>query len=305
MVFRKYFSLLLIFVVLGCTQSPGASNAGVAIQNFYFKSAEIGDDELVSASFSVANVGSKTVSGDIYVWFYGPLFMSSNAWQMEPEGTIDLTSGEAVINGETFYPSIPENDIPGSMKNYDLLLRPPDVPDGATQSYTFYAEICYPYSTTALAEIVSVSENEFRVQKRTDPSMSGTENTRGPIMLTYSSRKDIRSSKQIPIAFTITDLGGGYATSPNSWCMKDISATERNRVEITVLVDGSPDGIDCGDYSNTATIDLVNNNGIAFCSYEVPDRTSPTRTHYVSAIARYMYYSRSTTDIIVEDSYYQ
>ncbi len=305
MILKKYFSFLLIFVVLCCTQSQGGSSTGVAIQDFYFKSAEIGDDEVVSASFSVANIGSKTVAGDIYVWFYGPLFMSSNSWQIEPEGTIDLTSGEAVINGETFYPPIPEKDIPGSVKNYDILLMPPDVPDGARQSYTFYAELCYPYSTTSLAEITSTSQNEYRVQEAQDPSISDTENTRGPIMLTYSSRKDIRSSKQIPIAFTVTDLGGGYATSPDSGCMKDIDATERNRVEITVLVDGSPDGIDCGEYSNTATIDLVSNNGIAFCSYEVPDRTSPTRTHYVSAIARYMYYSRSTAVVSVEDSYYQ
>lgn len=308
---KGIFFAALVVLILGCVQAANpvssgskAKDAGIAIQEFSFKVPDMTDDEKAIASFSVANIGSKTVSGDIYVWFYVP-YLGKNPWEIEPAGTTDISGGDAVITGETFYPPVTEKGIPGSVKKFDLILAPPDLPEGTKQKYDFYAEICYPYTTTALAEIVSTSQNEFSVQAKSDMTLAQTQSTLGPVKLTLSARKNIRTIKKIPIVFTVEDIAGGYATSNDEECTQDIKATKRDKVYVSIFVDGSADNLDCGNGDNTATVDLVRKKGLVFCSYELPEKSAPKKTLSVSALAEYKYYSRKTAGITVEDAFSQ
>lgn len=308
---RKSFLLavLLVAITAGCVQASTSStgktkDAGIALQNFAFTAQSITDEEKASASFSVSNIGSKPVSGDIYVWLYGP-FSGKYPWVIEPEGSLDISSGDAVIKGETFYPPVPEKSVPGSAKKYDITLTPPDLPEGTSQDYVFYAEICFPYTTSALAEIVSISNNEFTVQEKSDTSTASTSNTLGPISMKLSSRKNVRTNTKIPIVFTVEDAAGGYSISKDEECTLNIASTKRYKVDVSVFVDGSPDNLECGLGDNTAKVDLINGKGLVFCSYELPEVSAPKRTHTVSALAEYKYYARKSAGIKVEDAFSQ
>lgn len=309
---QKYaIAIVLAVLALGCTSGQGTTtpgggggkDAGIVVQDFYFKMTDITDEEKASATFSVANIGSKIVSGDIHVWLHGP-FLGKEPWKIEPEGTIDLSSTrDAIITGKTFYPPDTEKGVPGSVKKYDVLLSPPDVPEGTRQEYTFYAQICYPYTTSAFAEIISTSQNEFDVQEKSASTLAQTDNSKGPIKLTLSSRQNVRTSKKIPLVFNVQDTAGGYATSASDECTLDAPFTRRDKVDVSVFVDESANNIDCGDATNTATVDIIKGKGILFCSYELPETTMPKSTYYVSAVAEYKYYSRKTATITVEDAY--
>jgi len=299
--FGRYSAVLLFAIlVLGCTDMAsygGLKNDGIVIRDFSFNTPEIvaQPDAKALASFVVENVGSKVVPGDIHVWFYKPM-----GWDIEPEGTIDLTSGETVINGETFYPAIPEQGIPPSSKRYDVVLTPPQLGQGITQKYVFYAEVCYPYSTTMLGRITSTSQNEFSVSQRQDMTPAETKETYGPVGLRLESRKNIHFAGKIPIVISVENRARGFPTSNEEECEEDVDFSLRDKVHIYVLVDGSSQGVDCGGEGNVATVELVNGKGVLFCTYDATSSAYPKTTYHISATAEYKYYSRQSAEVSVE-----
>ncbi len=305
---RHFLMLILVAVLItaGCVGTGGtiySMNDGAVIKDFSFYTNRIYDDESVTLSLTVENVGAKRIPGKTNIYIYGtPVTTdekSRNEWYVSNSGGFDVYDDKEYLlvslADEEFLPPDPEMNLPGTSKMFYLDLRPPNVPDGMTNDYNFYARLCFPYNTTTITKVVVTSSNELRYEgpKRSEAI---TRNSAGPIHLTIEGTLNVRPSRNsIPLVFKVTNVGGGFATTQDYACTVDPEIKERNRVMVLVTVDGVE--ANCGD----GIVRLRNGEGTLYCTYEFKEG-APRTEYNVVATAIYNYYVTAQTKIEVMDS---
>ncbi len=294
-----FSSVIAIAIVSGCIGGTSTSNvqfsqtAGAVINDFSFDTSSLYEGEEAQLTVQVQNVGAKNMTGDSRLWIYGPVIGSNNeSWQ--------LVSGNTSITLDTtgFFPPDVARKIPGSVVIETLDLKAPTLglAPGMKNPYTFFARLCYPYSTTGFSNIKEVSKNELRIS---NPPTSDaiTRATAGPIQIKLLSGDTVRSDRTMTLVFEITNVGGGFSTLPATACTAmtpDISSKDTDKVKVTVKVDGT-NTADCVDKE----VNIRRGNTMA-CKYAPAASTNPTTSHTVVATATYNYFVTSQADMTVE-----
>ncbi len=301
-------ALSLVVFTSGCV--GGGENQvysmtdGAVIRDFSFDVNQIYDDEPVTLSLTIENVGAKKIPGNTVVYIYHqPLTDSEDKrgkqWYVSNSGGFKVNDEEDYmtlsLKNDEFLPPSSEMNIPGTSRVFYIDLEPPNIPDGMSNSYPFIARLCYPYYTTALAKIIVVSENELRYEgpPKTD---AVTRNSAGPIHISMVGSPTLRpSANQLPLVFKVKNVGGGFPTLQSYPCTVDPELRQRDKVMVNVTVDGSP--ADCGD----GIVRLRNGEGEIRCIYRFP-AGAPSTEHDVTATVTYNYYVTAMTEIEVMDS---
>lgn len=296
-----FLSVLAIVIVSGCIGGTSTSNvqfsqtAGAVINDFSFDTAALFEGEEAQLTVQVQNVGAKNMTGNSQLWIYGPVIGTTDqSWKLK-SGAVSKT-----LETTGFFPPDVARRIPGSVDIQTLDLQAPTLglAPGMKNPYTFYARLCYPYSTTGFSNINEVSKNELRIS---NPPTSDaiTRATAGPIQIKLLSGDTVRSDRTMTLVFEITNVGGGFSTLPGTACtaMKpDISAKDTDKVKLTVKVDGT-NTADCVDKE----VNIRRGNNVA-CKYTpaASTTTNPTTTHVVVATATYNYFITKQADMTVE-----
>lgn len=301
----------LVIIAAGCVGTGGKGNvafdqhAGVRIEQFSSDMTELYDNEPITLSLKVANVGSKTMTGDSLLWIYGPQFGNGTAvWS-----ATNLPVGASVSNGyvektlttKDFIPPNVERGIPGSIDVTDITFTAPDVPENMRREDDFYARVCYPYQTQSLTKLVATTRNQLRQEpmKKTD---AVTRASAGPIQLRMASGQNLLADRlekgSVPVVFEITDVGGGFATLSGTCTGPDFPAKDMNQVNFTVTIDGV--ATDCA----AKTVILSKGVGGAACRVAAGALTAtaaPKTEFTVTATADYNYYLTRQEKVTVLD----
>ena len=300
---RKLFCILFVLVisVSACSQSSSDfnQNAGAVLQDMEFDFSKVYDDEDVSLLFDVVNVGGKEIAKDgIKVYVYGPTIETGDeTWEFI--SAISSPSGMSASNGyiTTSVSSIdlPPPDqslgLPGGRQSFEMVFDPANVLDGVEVPTRFYTSLCYPYVTETITQVEVTSKNELRATGIRS-SRKDTINAAGPIHLSAQGDGNIRAGGVVPLVFKVTDVGGGFATRAD--CGVDLASNVRNRVKVSVTVDGK-DITTCSP--DDGEVRIKNGVGTLFCTYDSEVSGAPRRTYMVRAVAEYNYYVTSEVTI--------
>lgn len=296
--------VLCIVFVSGCTGDNQyvVQNAGGVIQDFSFDFGSVFDDDTSILTVEVQNVGGKRIdSTDLYV--YGQNFGSGDEiWQVvsavpgvtqtDPYITDSIASAD-------FEPPDAEQGIPGEGQIYTFVLDPPNMLDGIPPvRQDFYARLCFPYSTSTLTQVELTSKNEMRAT-RISNTKADTINAAGPVQLELKTMKNLRSvsgDKELPLVFSVKDVGGGFATMPDVACNVDTDTSARGWVSVEVAVDG--EAADCGE----GKVLIRKGEGTIYCTKSFGEADAPRTNFRVVATASYNYYVEKATSIQIKDS---
>ncbi len=294
--------ILSIVFVSGCNGGGYVvQNAGGVIQDFSFDFGSVYDDDTVMLNVEVQNVGGKEIeSTNLYV--YGQnIDAGTNVWHVE-QSIPGVSSTSPYITDSLasadFMPPDEEQGIPGGGRMYTFILRPPDMLDGIPPvRQDFYARLCFPYSTSTLTMVTLNSKNEMRAERITNTKAQSI-NAAGPIQLELKTQKNIRSigGKELPLVFSVRDVGGGFSTDQTVACSVDTDTKDRGRVSVEVTVDG--DAADCGG----GEVYLKKGEGTIYCKYAFGDAVAPKTNFKVVATASYHYYVEKAASVQVKDS---
>lgn len=295
---------VLIVSVSACPQSSidFNQNAGAVLQDLEFDFPKVYDDEDVSLMFDVVNVGGKDIgnASGVNVYVYGPTIdTEADTWTLKSSDPAGITAADGYITTKVSSADLPAPDptlgLPGGRQSFELTFKPANVLDGVEVPTKFYVSLCYPYVTETITQVEVSSKNELRATG-VRGSVKDTINAAGPIHLEAQGKANIRAGGTIPFVFRVNDVGGGFAIQEN--CGVDLGSNVRNRVKVTVKVDGSGSGVDCGDGTNVDTVRIKNGVGALFCTYKSSVSGAPRRTYMVTATADYQYYVTSTVSVV-------
>ncbi len=303
---KKFLFLALILSIVfasGCSDTGYmVQNSGGVIQDFSFDFGSVYDDDTVVLTVEVQNVGGKQISTtDIYV--YGQTTgASTDVWQVTqamPAVTQQVPYIHDSLAAAEFMPPDAEQGVPGEGKIYTFVLQPPDMLDGIPAvRQDFYARLCFPYSTSTLTQVELTSKNEMRASQVTSTA-ADTINAAGPIQIELKGQKNIRSmavGTELPLVFSVRDVGGGFATLQSDACSVDTDTTDRNWVNVAVTVDGVAADCDGGD------VLIRKGEGTIYCTYAFGAAGAPKTNFRVVATANYNYYVESAASVHVQDS---
>jgi len=299
-------SLLMALGILvsGCTNTGGLTvqNAGGIIKDISFDFGSVFDDETSVLSVEIQNVGGKMIdSTNLYI--YGQSTGDNDdVWKVVssmPGVTQSTPYISDTISGADFAPPDSEQGIPGEGRLYSFILDPPNMLDGIPPvKQDFYARLCFPYSTSTLSQVELTSKNEMRANKITN-TKADTINAAGPVQLELKTLKNLRSvsnGKELPLVFSIKDVGGGFATLPSVPCTVDTNTADRGWVTVTVTVDGQ--AADCGE----GKVLIRNGEGTIYCKKSFGTAETPRTSYRIVATAEYNYYVEKSASILVTDS---
>ncbi len=294
--------ILSIVLVSGCSGNQYVvQNAGGVIQDFSFDFGSVYDDDTVMLTVEVQNVGGKKIdSTELYI--YGQnMGGDTNVWQVK-HASLGVGQSSPYIHdtlpSADFMPPDAEQGIPGEGRMYTFVLQPPDMLDGIPPvRQDFYARLCFPYSTSTLTQVELTSKNEMRA-KRITSTKADTINAAGPIQLELKTQKNVRSKagSELPLVFSVRDVGGGFATDMETSCSVDTDTMDRGRVYVVVTVDGQD--ADCGG----GEVYLKKGEGTIYCKYAFGEADAPRTNFRVVATAYYYYYVERATSVQVQDS---
>ncbi len=312
----KKILVVLLTMVVAISACPQSSidfnpNAGIVTQDLSFDIPKVYDDETTSLMFDMVNVGGKKIeTGDsIQIYVYGPTIGPKggheDVWKLESSQPNTVTPANGYItdsiSGTELPPPDPSLGTPGGRRSFEFELTPAKVLDGMEIPTMFYVSLCYPYNTETLTQVEVTSKNELRATGFSG-SRKDTVNAGGPIHIILQGGTGIRPGSSIPLVFKINDVDGGYPSLKTEACTVDLEKNKRDRVTITVTVDGfGSDKVDCGGSGtskNSNEVRLRKETGALFCKF-TPGSTSdaPRHTYMVKAKAEYKYYTISTATV--------
>lgn len=299
-------SLLMALGILvsGCTNGGGLTvqNAGGIIKDISFDFGSVFDDDSTVLSLEIQNVGGKKIdSTNLYI--YGQTMgTNDDVWKVTssmPSVSQNAPYISDTISAADFAPPDSEQGTPGEGRSYSFVLDPPNMLDGIPPvKQTFYARLCFPYSTSTLSQVELTSKNEMRAKKITS-TKAETINAAGPIQLELKTLKNIRSvsnGKELPLVFSVKDVGGGFATYKSVPCTVDTNTADRGWVTVSVTVDGQ--AADCGE----GKVLIRNGEGTIYCKKAFGTAKTPRTSYRIVATAEYNYYVEKETSILVTDS---
>jgi len=293
-------SVIAVVIVSGCTGTANTSGvefsqtAGVVINDFSLDTPELLEGETTTLNVQVQNVGAKSMTTASQLWIYGPIMDGSTpqVWKVTAGST------STTLDTTTFSPPDVARKIPGSLVVQSLDLTAPTLglAPGMSNPYTFYARVCYPYSTSTFSTINEISKNELRIS---NPATSDaiTRATAGPIQMRLLSGNTVLSGKTLTLVFEVSNVGGGFTTMPTTACTSmtpDINQKDTYKLQMAVTVDGA-----AATCSNSGNINIRQAKNVV-CTYTPTAGTNPTTSHTVIATATYNYLITKEADITVK-----
>ncbi|MCK5474112.1 MAG: hypothetical protein KAI53_01785 [Candidatus Aenigmarchaeota archaeon] len=278
---NKLVLILAIILIAGCTgnnHTESQPNQGIIIKSLEIKPSEVVDIEPFDLLFEVTNVGGKKTTVNAYI--YGP------SWISDTDGNL---GGHELIAPDKQVGSIGESFI------YTETYEPPvSVTKGLTQEYIVNGRICYPYTTSAVAdvEIISIAEKRITEVKQATKTVK-TQNSDAPIRIEFTIKEpliDYGNGQEIPIAVKIRDVGGGFAATSTAGCKKNPALDVMNKLDVTLT----------GEGINTCVgedLHLINGETTLFCKIVATTEGVPSKNVKLIAEATYNYYKTKTTTV--------
>ncbi len=279
---NKLLLILAILLVAGCTSNNDTgsqSNQGIIIESLEINPSEVADVEPFDLIFEVTNVGGKKTTVNAFI--YGPSWISGTDGDL---GAHELIAPDKQVGsiGESFIYT----------KTYNA---PVSVTKGLTQEYTVNGRICYPYTTSASTdvEIISLAEKRITDVKQATKTVK-TQKSDAPIHIEFTIKEPLidydESGQEIPIAVKVRDVGGGFATSPGTGCIKNPELGVMNKIDVTLTGEGITDCVG-------KDLHLVNGETTLFCKLTATTGGVPSKNVKLMAEATYKYYKTKTTTV--------
>ena len=279
---KKIFLILFVLLIAGCTgnTSNGSNpNQGIIIESLTVSPNDITEKEPVDIFFKVSNVGGKTT--DVTPYLYGANWVEADF----DERNLISANKETGAIGESFVYE----------KSFDKFEDLNDIAKGLVEEYTITGRICYPYTTDASTDVEVISLTEKRIEDVKQASRTvKTENTDAPIHIQFTIKEPLidygEDTELVPIAVSVKNVGGGFATISD--CEKNPDISDMDQIELSLEGDGIED---CSDQ----TVRLINGEGTLFCKLEAITNDSPSRNIRITAQATYNYYKTKTAKLKV------
>ncbi len=295
---KIFLMVVMLLLASGCPQQFGGfnSNAGAVVQDLSFDMPKVYTGDTATLMFDVVNAGGKEIPKDgVKVYVYGPKISSrgGKVWSLEtssPEATSTEGYVSASVSSDALPPPNPSLGTPGGRESFDLEFSPAEVNKGLEVPTEFHVSLCYPYATEVISQIEVVSKNELRATSAAG-SRRDSINAGGPVHISIEVESNMVAGRKMPIILRLTDVGSGYAIKSGNDCAIDTKTENRNKVSVTLMVDGST--VTC----DSDTVTLTRGKGALFCVYDTEKEGAPRRTYMVRATAEYKYYTTSTVTI--------
>ncbi|MCK5062406.1 MAG: hypothetical protein KAR23_00615 [Candidatus Aenigmarchaeota archaeon] len=225
-------SLLVVLVLLlsGCTDSTSSSGTsgfigygnGIKIHSLDFSSNIVYSGHPSLLTLEMQNLGAVDAK-DIYLYLYG-LSRGENEWfddlsHITYSGAEKADDDPRVLVIDSLMAPVKSLGASGESAQVTWVLdAPKDLPEEQVFKYTAAVRVCYPYSTTSIAKVEILDEDEYLFRDR-----AGTLNKHPIVFDTIASPLDVAMTIDQPMMLSendeitfrvkIIDRGGGTITT--------------------------------------------------------------------------------------------
>ncbi|MCK5373532.1 MAG: hypothetical protein KAJ20_04290, partial [Candidatus Aenigmarchaeota archaeon] len=174
-------------------------------------------------TLDMQNLGAIGIEDDIYIYLYG-LSSGKNEWfddlsDISLSGASMAAGDPRVLIIDSLMAPIKSLDANGESAQIIWVLDAPnDLPEGQVFKYSAGARVCYPYSTTSIAKIEVLDEEEYLSRDR-DGMLNRhdikIDTTAGPLDVVMTTNQPVMLSDtgNLTLRVKIVDRGGGTITT--------------------------------------------------------------------------------------------
>ncbi len=222
------FIILLSGCVVPSTSSSGTSSfsgygTGIKVHSFDFSSNKVYSGQPSLLTLEMQNLGAMSIEDDIYVYLYG-LSRGENEWfddlsDISLSGATMAAGDPRVLIIDSLMAPIKSLDANGESAQITWVLDAPnDLPEEQIFKYSAGARVCYPYSTTSIAKIEVLDEEEYLSRDRDGTLKKQAiriDTTASPldIMMITDQPAILSDTDEITLRIKIIDRGGGTITT--------------------------------------------------------------------------------------------
>lgn len=238
MSFSHYFKINIIIMSIlllsGCTvpstldsgtSSFSGYDTGIKVHSFDFSRDKIYSGQPSLLTLDMQNLGEIGIEDDIYIYLYG-LSSGKDEWfddlsDISLSGASMAAGDPRVLIIDSLMAPIKSLDADGESAQIVWVLDAPnDLPEGQVFKYSAGARVCYPYSTTSIAKIEVLDEEEYLSRDRDGTLKRHTvmiDTTAGPldVVMTTDQPLMLSDTGNLTLRVKIVDSGGGTLTTLN------------------------------------------------------------------------------------------
>ena len=232
--FKLYLIIASIVLFSGCvdpsTSGSGTSgfsgyDTGIKVYSFDFSRDKAYSGQPSLLTLDMQNLGAIGIEDDIYIYLYG-LSSGKNEWfddlsDISLSGASMAAGDPRVLIIDSLMAPIKSLDANGESAQIIWVLDAPnDLPEGQVFKYSAGARVCYPYSTTSIAKIEVLDEEEYLSRDRDGMLKKHTimiDTTAGPLDVVMTTNQPVMLSDtgNLTLRVKIVDRGGGTITTLN------------------------------------------------------------------------------------------
>ncbi|MCK4808234.1 MAG: hypothetical protein KAS90_01295 [Candidatus Aenigmarchaeota archaeon] len=252
--FKAYIIVVSILLLSGCVDLfPPATGTfgfsgygtGIKVHSFDFSSDKVYSGQPSLLTLEMQNRGAIGIEEDIYVYLYG-LSRGENEW-FDDLSDIGL-SGASMAAGDprvliidSLMAPIKSLDADGESAQITWVLDAPnDLPEGQVFKFSAGTRVCYPYSTTSIAKIEVLDEEEYLSRDRDGTLRKHAiriDTTAGPLDVVMTTDQPMMLSDdtdELTLRVKIVDRGGGTIITQDC---SDVFEWEDNVLDLFALHD--------------------------------------------------------------------
>ena len=242
---------VLVLLLSGCTDSTSSSGTsgffgygtGIKIHSFDFSSDKVYSGHPSLLTLEMQNLGAVDAK-NIYIYLYG-LSRGENEW-FDDLSTIAYSGAEKadkdprVLVIDSLMAPVKSLNAGGESAQITWVLdAPKDLPEEQVFKYTAAARVCYPYSTTSIAKVEVLDEEEYLFQDREGtlkkhPIVFDTTASPLDVAMTIDQPMMLSDKDEITFRVKIIDRGGGTITTMDC---SDAFEWEENVLDLFALHD--------------------------------------------------------------------
>ncbi len=305
----KYWSLLMILLVFGCTGGGGevepeysscspVASTGLQITAFYPELAEVmTTDEEITFTLETENLGdSKASNIKAEIFNYG-------GFSVENDKTVD-----SISDLESYTP-----DAAFTEQANWVLTPPTDIGTGEPRTYEIKSKLSFDYTSTGEVDVVYIPDTEWRIRRQEGNTLieDNQQCSSGPVAVSVEPMNPVIAAPGTPKEFTfrviLTNLGEGRVWSSTEGLDKI------DRVEVTLQGEITPVKGSCTDFNTDTDGKLISHEDepvklsmgaskILSCKLKLGDAPVREATYPITAKAFYRYVEEDSTEITVTPS---
>ncbi len=196
---------------------------GIKVHSFDFSSDKVYSGQPSLLTLEMQNRGAIGVEDDIYVYLYG-LSRGENEWfddlsDISLSGARMAAGDPRVLIVDSLMAPIKSLDAGGEYAQITWVLDAPnDLPEEQVFKYSAGTRVCYPYSTTSIAKIEVLDEEEYLYRDREGTLKRHAitiDTTAGPldVVMTTDQPVMLSDTDELTLRVKIVDRGGGTITA--------------------------------------------------------------------------------------------